>query len=106
MFSNGECFHVDGVSQNYSVSTGSIERTTILQLSKGLFSEFIQGKENQNGDFCSYFNIVDFGEYKDEEITQDNFRKIISKWKINRNVFQYFLARQQIYKNDKQITVQ
>lgn len=105
MFSNGECFHVDGVSQNYSVSTGSVERTTTLQLSKGLFSDFIQGKENINGDFCSYFNIVDFGEYKDEEVTQDNFRKIISGWKVNRNVFQYFLARQQIYKNDKQKTV-
>ena len=94
--SNGECFHVDSVSQSYSVTTNSIERTTTLQLSKGLFLPFIYGKNNFNDVFCSYFNIIDFGDYKDEDITQDNYRKIISKWHVNLNVFSFFLSRQQM----------
>ena len=93
---NSEIFHVDAVSQSYSVSTNGVDRSTVLQVSKGILPRYINEVENLNGVRCSYFNIVDFGNYKEEDITQDNFRDIISNWKLNYNVFQFFLSRQHI----------
>ena len=91
----GEVFHVDAVSQSYSVSTGGVERSTTIQVSKGILSKYINEWETYNGTKCSYFNIVDFGDYKEEDITQDNFREIISNWKLNYNVFSFFMSRRQ-----------
>jgi murein DD-endopeptidase MepM/ murein hydrolase activator NlpD len=93
---NSEIFHVDSVSQSYSITTNGVDRSTVLQVSKGILPRYINEVENLNGVKCSYFNIVDFGDYKEEDITQDNFRDIISNWKLNYNVFQFFLSRQHI----------
>lgn len=91
----GEVFHVDAVSQNYSVSIGNISRSTTLQLSRGIFPDFIGGKEI-DGEKKSYFNIIDFGDWDESKITLENYRDLVSKWKVNYNVFSFFLRRQQM----------
>ena len=46
----------------------------------------------------SYFNIIDFGDYKDKKdhITMDDWRDIISSWKVNHDVFKFFMRKMQI----------
>lgn len=92
---NGEVYHVDSVSQNYDTSIGSISRTTTLQLSHGVFPEFIEGK-TVDGEKRSYFNIIDFGDWNENKITLENYREMVSKWKVNYNTFSFFMRRQQV----------
>lgn len=93
---NNEQFYVDAVSNSISFSGSSVERTTTLNVSRGMFQEYIDGKE-VNGDLMSYFNIIDFGEDFDvNNITVENWKKVFSSWKVNINVFAYFLKRSQI----------
>ena len=96
---NNEQFYVDGVANSFSISGNSVERTTTLTVSRGMFQEFIDGVE-VNGDLMSYFNIIDFGEdFNINNITTEEWKKILSKWKVNVNVFAFFLKRSQMLSN-------
>lgn len=96
---NNEQFYVDGVANSFSVSGNSVERTTTLTVSRGMFQEFIDGVE-VNGDLMSYFNLIDFGEDFDvNDVTVEEWKKILSKWKVNVNVFAFFLKRSQMLSN-------
>lgn len=111
---NTECpevFYIENVSQNYSVSTGGVSRTTTLNLSHGMLSAYmfdnVKGgtkvgykDENSSEDkrkTLSYFNIIDFGDYDKNQnsMNMDNWRETISKWKVNVNVFMFFLRKMQ-----------
>lgn len=93
---NNEIFYVDSVANSISFRETSVERTTTLTVSRGMFSDFIEGKEI-NGDTMSYFNIIDFGSGWDiNTITYEEWSKVFSGWKVNVNVFAYFLKRSQI----------
>ena len=107
-----EIFYVDAVSNSYSVNTGSVSRTTTLTLSHGMVEQYLntndwkKASQNQNSDDkvrsteenISYFNIIDFGDYKDKKdhITMDDWRDIISSWKVNHDVFKFFMRKMQI----------
>ena len=91
----GEVFHVDAVSQNYSTDMGGISRTTTVQLSHGIFPEFIEGK-TIDGEKRSYFEVIDFGDWDENKITLENYREMVSKWKVNYNTFAFFMRRQQV----------
>ena len=96
---NNEQFYVDGVANSFSISGNSVERTTTLTVSRGMFQEFIDGVE-VNGDLMSYFNLIDFGEDFDvNDVTVEEWKKILSKWKVNVNVFAFFLKRSQMLSN-------
>lgn len=93
---NSEQFYVDSVSNSISFSSGSVERTTTLKVSRGMFQDYVDGKE-VNGDLISYFNIIDFGDDFDvDSITVESWKKMLSTWRVNLNVFAYFLKRSQI----------
>ena len=92
---NGEQFYVESVSNDFSVTGSSVNRTTTLQVSHGMFQEYIHGVEI-DGNNMSYFNIIDFGDWKPEKITAENWKEQISKWKVNIAVFAFFLKRSQI----------
>ena len=93
---NGEQFYVDSVANSLSFSETSVTRTTTLTVSRGMFPEYINGVE-VNGEIMSYFNIIDFGKDFDvSNITVETWRKAFSNWKVNVNVFAYFLKRSQI----------
>jgi hypothetical protein len=60
----GEIFFVESVQQNIQINENAIDRTTTVQVSRGLIEQFIYGihlaPEEGNGNvFVSYFNLID-----------------------------------------------
>lgn len=96
---NNEQFYVDSVSNSISFGNNSVERTTTLKVSRGMMAEYIDGKEI-NGDLVSYFNIIDFGNFDLDTVTVETWKKTLSSWKVNLNVFAYFLKKSQILPAD------
>lgn len=93
---NGEQFYVDGVSNSISYGETSVIRTTTLQVSHGMFQEYIPGVE-VNGELMSYFNLINFGaDFDVSKITSETWPKAFAEWKVNTNVFAFFLKRSQI----------
>ena len=50
----------------------------------------------------SYFDIIDFGNFdkNKDNINVNTWKSTISKWKVNRDVFKFFLKRMQFIKSD------
>ena len=106
-----EIFYVEGVSQDYSVNNGSVSRTTTLQLSHGMVKSYIigvgdganqgaivsdwKGQRVGTHKLISYFDIIDFGDTK-KDLNFDNWKDGVSTWKVNRDVFNFFLKRLQM----------
>lgn len=104
--STGEIFHVDNVQQNLSIGS-SIDRTTILQLSRGMVKDYIKGKKEDGVENeVSYFNIVDTqlikkfltsGLQNDSENGDKNVASRIKKSSgLNEDVFDFFLRRRNL----------
>ena len=91
----GEIFYIDGVTNDYNVTGKSVSRKTTLTVSRGMYPEFVSGVEDVNKNNISYFNIIDFGQNKDK-ITSDNWQEVMSKWKVDPNVFAYFMRKEQL----------
>ena len=104
-----EIFYVEGVSQDYSINNNSVSRTTTLQLSHGMVKSYIIGVgdgANQGaivsdwkGQRVGYFDIIDFGDTK-KDLNFDNWKDGVSTWKVNRDVFNFFLKRLQMITPD------
>lgn len=92
----GEIFYVESVSHNYTVSGNSVSRTTTLTLSHGMIESFMF-----NNDDASYFNLINFGDYEKvkNRLDMDKWRQTISSWKVNINVFLFFLRKLQFINN-------
>lgn len=106
-----EIFYVEGVSQDYSVNNGSVSRTTTLQLSHGMVKSYIigvgdganqgaivsdwKGQRLGTHKLISYFDIIDFGDTK-KDLNFDNWKDGVSTWKVNRDVFNFFMKRLQM----------
>lgn len=97
MHTSGEIFYVDAVSNQYNVTLSGVSRTTTLTVSKGMYPEYIYGKEI-DGKLMSYFNIIDFGGYDADKISNDNWKEIISSWKVNLDSFGFFMSKQQVFR--------
>lgn len=88
----GELFYIEGVTQSFDVSVGGISRRTILQVSRGIKENYIDGD-------ISYFNIVDLDKLK--QLIQQFMEKGLSGNEIsadapvNGEVFQFFCERRQ-----------
>lgn len=96
---NNEVFYVDAVSNSLSVRESSYSRVTTLTVSHGMFLPFINGKEHE-GKIMSYFNLIDYGEgFSIDKVTVDNYSTIVSKWKVNVDVFAFFLKKTQLLYN-------
>lgn len=98
-----EIFYVESVSQNYSMSHQSVQRTTTLQVSHGMVKRYVKDSDKKQGEI-SYFDIIDFQGYEASRalINLNNWRDVIAKWKVNTEVFRFFLKRQQfILPNEK-----
>lgn len=104
-----EIFYVESVSQNYSIANSSVQRTTSLTLSHGMMRDFMFDKNNnvnfikdkniqQDKKFnASYFNLINFGNYDkvSNNINMDKWHECISSWKVNIDVFKFFLRKLQ-----------
>lgn len=101
-----EIFYVDSVSHDYSVTSAGVNRTTTLSVSHGMIERYMfngeylpkyteSGKFIENG--ISYFNLIDFGDYENskDKLTMDSWMNVISSWKVNIEVFRFFLRKMQ-----------
>jgi len=110
-----EIFYVDSVSQNYSVSGNSVNRLTTLNVSHGMVENCMFDNSNsvnpnirQTGTkmsdsnfIASYFNLIDFGKYDEvkDSLNMDQWKDVISSWKVNIDVFKYFMRKMQFITN-------
>lgn len=116
--STNEIFYVDAVNNSYSINNSSIDRTTSIQVSRGMVERFIKGVEinidnndkaaNSKKINFSYFNICDLS--IDESIftnpnsnPTDFSKASTGNWKVNPEVFNFFLKKLQFSKNDNEI---
>ena len=110
---SAEIFYVESVSHNYTVSENSTSRTTTLTLSHGMIESFMFDKNNnvkglnENGEEisknfnASYFNLINFGDYEKikDSLDMDKWSQVISSWKVNIDVFLFFLRKLQFLGN-------
>lgn len=91
----GEIFYVRSVNHEWS-QAGELSRTTTINVSRGML------EENINATVNNYFNIIDLSgpreRLNDESSINDllSINRLFSTSKVNKDVFQYFLARRQI----------
>ena len=95
LVSTNEVFHVDTVSHSFNISTNNVNRSTVLSVSRGMMLPYVNGVK-EGGKTYSYFNIIDFGVKDINEVTQDNFKEILSKWHVDWDVFGFFLQKQAV----------
>jgi hypothetical protein len=111
-----EIFYVDAVSHDYSVTSAGVNRTTTLSVSHGMIERYMfEGehlpKYTDSGKYIpegiSYFNIINFGDYENskDKITMDSWMNIISSWKVNIDIFRFFLRKMQFMNISNQATV-
>lgn len=90
--STDEIFYVDAVSNNYAISSSSIDRVTTLQVSKGMVEKYIKGVKIK-GINHSYFNLVNTK--IDDERVLDDYNKVLANWNVNKDVFNFFIKQKQ-----------
>lgn len=95
-----EVYYVDSVVQNASISESSVNRTTILSVSRGMVFDFLKEKKVQDvQETISYFKLLDFESLKKElkDYADGTKKKLEIKrdLKINKTVFDFFLKRKQ-----------
>jgi hypothetical protein len=83
-----EVFLIDSVQQRRDITNGSVDRVTTLTVSRGMIEPYIRGVGGK-----SYFNIIDTEAPDVMKLGEAN--KILSKWKVNPDVFNFFLHRKQ-----------
>lgn len=100
LVSTGEIFHVDSVSNFFSVNEGTTERGTTLAVSRGLKERFIDGFNvfvpsysdgSGQGKYrkISYFDIISMKENTEGVAGTKNFI-------VDKDVFNFFLRRMQV----------
>jgi len=102
MHTTGEVFHVDSVTHNWNISEGGVQETTTLNVSHGIFPEYIEDRAIDNFGVTkkySYFNLIDWGEDFDvEKLDIEKYRNVIANWKVNVDTFGFFLSKKQLLK--------
>lgn len=92
----GEIFHVDNVTNTYSIGE-TIDRVTSIQVSRGMIEDFVHGKVvefgNGSSELVSYFNIIDC------ERRNSGAPKEGAAFILNKNIFQFFLKNHQFNRN-------
>lgn len=104
----GELYYVEQVSNTFKSVGESIQRTTSLQVSHGMFvcninSAWRNGEYDKNLPY-SYFDIVDFGDqtaWKDIGTTDskgypNELFKFVANFKIRKEVLDYFWSKKQV----------
>lgn len=90
-----EVFYVDTVSHSRSIERNGINRTTILQVSRGMREPYIKGKlmKFASGDkLTGYFGLINTRVANGASINNKEFLK---NWKVDADIFNFFLQRRQ-----------
>jgi murein DD-endopeptidase MepM/ murein hydrolase activator NlpD len=104
----GELYYVEQVSNTFKSVGDSIQRTTSLQVSHGMFVRNIESAW-RNGEYdknlpYSYFDIVDFGDQdswknigvKNSEGYPNELFRFVADFKIRKEVLDYFWSKKQV----------
>lgn len=73
-----EYFYVDAVSQHFSSSNGTIDRYSVLTVSRGMKKDFVD-VEIEDENTLSYFNLINFGDYENTELYKKNEKQVATK---------------------------
>jgi len=73
-----EYFYVDAVSQHFSSSNGNVDRFTTLTVSRGMKKDFVD-VEIEDENTLSYFNLINFGDYENNQLYKKNEKQISNK---------------------------
>jgi hypothetical protein len=85
-----EYFYVDDVTQNYALNEGSIQRTTTLNVSRGMVATYIDPNAGP-----SYFNVVETP-LNDQQFDGEKGRAgVFDNWRVNPDSFDFFQRRGQ-----------
>ena len=106
--STGEIFYIDEVTNDYLHTGDTIDRVTLLKVSRGMVEKYVTGEVTTTlgatGQSVpvTYFNIVDTDlilEYAREQVAIDGVKKITinpkSVNKVRPEIFNFFMKRQQ-----------
>lgn len=95
----GEIYYIEGVQNNFSITKNGIERTTTLQVTRGMVESLIYGVKI-NGVNYSYFDIINLP--SELKTTKNNKGTIIldsqsiySQVFVNKKIFNFFIRREQ-----------
>jgi hypothetical protein len=92
--STQEIFYVDSVSHSYSVNDNSVKMLTTLQISRGMKKKYI--KSSKKDGTISYFNLINFEtKYQQIDGTNEDAKKAVLAWRVNKDVFNFFLNKRQ-----------
>ena len=86
-----EIFYVEAVSHSAKISGGNCERSTILQLSRGMIythldKYFMLVNDNINDDTLNRLNDLSY---------EEKIKTIYSNWQLNFDIFKFFIEKQQ-----------
>ncbi len=100
---SGEIFYVDAVSQRANIADNSVDRVTVLQVSRGMVEPYIKGRTEPGfTQQVSYFNIINT-DIEDELIQTirdgASFNRVIQNFAVNKPIFNFFLSRSQFKLN-------
>jgi hypothetical protein len=93
----GEIFFIDNVQQTFQITDQNIERTTTINVSRGMIEQLIYGTHLRADDgsndrvFVSYFNIIDTRldiKFKEYEVDVPKQRRVKKKVKVYTNTLQ------------------
>ena len=105
----GEIFFIDQVQQNFSIGDSAIDRTTTLTVSRGMIEDFIHGVDINGLTNVGYFNIINteltFPEGKNprskgKQKVSDEPNNIFTKFGVNKEIFNFFLRKEQLMAKD------
>lgn len=112
--STGEIFLVTSINHTFSISSGSMDRKTVLQVERGMVEDYIEGEEVEGYGKVSYFNLVDTPISKkrirakkknefspiglDGRLKKGSNDTVIANWKENEKVIDFFVRRLQFSK--------
>lgn len=104
----GEIFFIDAVTHKLSISESAIDGTTTIEVSRGMVEDFIHGVDINGLKNVSYFNIVNTELTIEKKVYQEkqtkytalNNETVFSKFKVNKDIFNFFLKREQFLAKD------
>lgn len=108
--STNEIFYVNSVSNSFGITDQFIDRTTTLNVSRGMIEKYVREVTKPDPNFISYFNIINLP--VDESVFVNQGKRyttvdqvILSKWKVNLTVFNFFIQKLQFNKNSSEVSL-
>lgn len=95
----GEIFYVDAIVNSASISGNQVNRTTVLQVSRGLEKRYVDRNVVVDGQEMSYFKIVNLSDLKEtlmNYLLNGDRNSVMKQFAVNKDVFNFFLKKRQI----------